>query len=183
MRSVNVAMRTAVPLVLFIVVMVFLAVGLQRDPRLVPSPLLGKAVPAFSLPNLAIPAHSVVPADLDGQVYLLNVWASWCVACRSEHPLLVEMAAQKRLVLIGLNYKDQRQDALAWLTRHGDPYTLSLFDQEGRLGLDLGVYGVPETFVIDKKGVIRYKHVGPLNQAALRQDILPLVDKLASESS
>lgn len=176
-------MRFALPFALFFVVIIFLAVGLKRDPRLLPSPLIGKPVPAFSLTALATPTRTVAGSDFAGQVYVLNVWASWCVACREEHPLLLDLASQGRVVLVGMNYKDERAAALDWLERHGDPYRVSLFDNEGRLGLDLGVYGVPETFLIDAGGVIRYKHVGPLDSATIERELLPLVVQLEPAST
>ncbi len=142
--------RYLIPLVVFVVLVGFLAVGLSLKPREVPSPLIDKPAPAFSLPRLDAPEQQLGLEDLKGQVWLLNVWASWCVACRQEHPLLVELAGQNLVPIYGLNYKDKRDDALAWLGRHGNPYTVSLSDTEGLVGIDYGVYGVPETFVIDK---------------------------------
>ena len=170
--------RALLPLILFLVLAGFLAVGLNRDPRQVPSPFIGKPAPAFNLPQLAEPGLRFSPQDLRGQVWLLNVWASWCVACRAEHPLLVQLAQQGLVPLYGLNYKDQRDDALAWLQRFGNPYKFSLSDTAGLVGIDYGVYGVPETFVIDKRGVIRHKHIGPVTAEALEDTILPLVEKL-----
>ncbi|MEK7716261.1 MAG: DsbE family thiol:disulfide interchange protein, partial [Pseudomonadota bacterium] len=151
-----------VPLVIFVALGLLLAYGLNLDPRRIPSPLIGKPLPAFSLATVADPARKVSRDDLRGRVYLLSVWASWCAACREEHPLLNELTSRKAVTIIGLNYKDKREDALRWLGALGNPYELSLSDQDGRLGIDLGVYGVPETFVIDKQGVIRYKQIGPM---------------------
>lgn len=175
--------RALLPLAIFLILAGFLAIGLNRDPREVPSPLVDKPAPMFSLPQLSDTTAKLSPADLRGQVWLFNVWASWCVACRIEHPLLVELAKQGTVPLIGLNYKDQRADALAWLKQHGDPYKLSVADTEGLVGIDYGVYGVPETFVIDKYGVIRHKHIGPVTPEALRDEILPLVAKLEKEGA
>jgi cytochrome c biogenesis protein CcmG/thiol:disulfide interchange protein DsbE len=175
--------RALLPLAIFLILAGFLAIGLNRDPREVPSPLVDKPAPMFSLPQLADATAKLSPADLRGQVWLFNVWASWCVACRIEHPLLVDLARQGTVPLIGLNYKDQRADALAWLKQHGDPYKLSVADIEGLVGIDYGVYGVPETFVIDKYGVIRHKHIGPVTPEALRDEILPLVAKLEKEGA
>jgi cytochrome c biogenesis protein CcmG/thiol:disulfide interchange protein DsbE len=175
--------RALLPLAIFLILAGFLAIGLNRDPREVPSPLVDKPAPMFSLPQLADTAAKLSPADLRGKVWLFNVWASWCVACRIEHPLLVDLARQGTVPLIGLNYKDQRADALAWLKQHGDPYKLSVADTEGLVGIDYGVYGVPETFVIDKYGVIRHKHIGPVTPEALRDEILPLVAKLEKEGA
>lgn len=171
-------MRYMLPLGIFIVLVVFLAIGLNRDPREVPSPLVGKPAPAFALPQLHKPEASFAPKDMQGKVWLLNVWASWCVSCRQEHPILVELAKTGLVPIVGLNYKDQRADALKWLDRFGDPYTLSIVDAEGRVGIDYGVYGVPETYLIDKTGVIRFKQIGPVTQDVLEKTILPLVKEL-----
>lgn len=170
--------RYLLPLLVFVLLAGFLAVGLKRDPREVPSPLIDKPAPAFSLPQLDAPGQQVSPKDLLGQVWLLNVWASWCVACRQEHPLLVEVSKAGQVKLFGLNYKDKREDALGWLQQFGNPYLKSMSDTEGLVGIDYGVYGVPETFVIDKQGVIRYKQIGPVTPEALRDTLLPLVAKL-----
>lgn len=170
--------RYLLPLLVFVVLAVFLAIGLKRDPHEVPSPLIGKPAPAFDLPQLAAPEQRLTTQDLRGQVWLLNVWASWCVACREEHPLLVEAAKTHHLKLYGLNYKDKRDDALAWLKNFGNPYVLAISDTEGLVGIDYGVYGVPETFVIDKQGVIRYKQIGPVTPEALRDTLLPLLAQL-----
>jgi cytochrome c biogenesis protein CcmG/thiol:disulfide interchange protein DsbE len=170
--------RYLVPLALFLVLAAFLAIGLKRDPREIPSPLVHKAAPAFEVPQLVHADQAFSPADMKGQVWMLNVWASWCVACRVEHPLLVEIGRSKAVPLIGLDYKDQRSGALRFLAQHGDPYQLSAFDADGRVGIDYGVYGVPETFVIDKQGVIRHKQVGPITREALEQTILPLIERL-----
>ena len=169
------ALRWSLPLAIFVVVLVFLFLGLFRDPREVPSPLIGKPAPQFSLAQLREPGRTLTPADMRGKVWLLNVWASWCVSCRVEHPLLVELARTNIVPVIGLAYKDNPDDGLAWLASNGDPYTLSIVDRDGRVGIDFGVYGVPETFVIDKDGIIRYKQIGPLTAEALKQTILPLV--------
>ena len=170
--------RFLLPLGIFIVLVVFLAIGLNRDPREVPSPLINKPAPAFDLPQLHRPEARFAPKDLQGKVWLLNVWASWCVSCRQEHPLLVELAKSGLVPIYGLNYKDKQEDALRWLKQFGDPYALSIVDAEGRVGIDYGVYGVPETYVIDKAGVIRFKQIGPVTQEALEKTILPLVREL-----
>ena len=167
-----------IPLLLFVVLVGFLAVGLQRDPHEVPSPLINKSAPPFEVPQLAQSNKSFSPASMKGQVWILNVWASWCVACREEHPVLVELAKSGQAPLIGLDYKDKREDALAMLARQGDPYVLSAFDANGRVGIDYGVYGVPETYVIDQSGIIRFKHIGPLTTAILNQKIYPLLAEL-----
>ncbi len=168
-----------VPLVIFAVLGLLLAYGLNLDPRKIPSPLIGKPLPAFSLATVADPARKVGRDDMLGRVYLLNVWASWCVACRQEHPFLNELARNKTVSIIGLNYKDKREDALGWLGSLGNPYELSLADNDGRLGIDLGVYGVPETFVIDKQGVIRYKQIGPITPEVWEQKLAPLIKELS----
>ena len=170
--------RYLLPLGVFIVLAGFLAVGLRLDPREVPSPLVGKPAPAFTLPLLDAPGQMLSSQDLRGKVWLLNVWASWCVACRHEHPLLVELAKSGVVPIYGLNYKDERADAMKWLGQFGNPYKASISDTAGRIGIDFGVYGVPETFVIDKAGVIRHKIIGPITPDALRDEILPLVKKL-----
>ena len=170
--------RFLLPLGLFIVLVGFLAIGLTLDPREVPSPLVGKAAPDFTLPQLADPARKFSPAEMKGKVWMLNVWASWCVSCRDEHPLLVELAKSGVVSLYGLDYKDQNADAERWLRQFGNPYIMSLVDADGRVGIDYGVYGVPETYVIDKAGVIRYKHIGPVTTNVLNGKILPLVRNL-----
>ena len=166
------------PLLLFIVLVVFLAIGLNRDPQEVPSPLINKPAPAFEIPQLSDANQSFSPASMKGQVWILNVWASWCVACREEHPVLVELAKSKAAPIIGLDYKDKREDALAMLAMQGNPYLLSAFDSNGRVGIDYGVYGVPETYVIDKAGTIRFKHIGPITMNILNQKIYPLISEL-----
>lgn len=171
-------LRYGLPLGVFLVLIVLLAIGLNLNPREVPSPLIDKPAPAFELPQLHTPERTFTPASMQGKVWILNVWASWCAACREEHPLFVDLAKRGLVPLVGLNYKDQRQDALAWLKRLGDPYQLSVVDLNGRVGIDYGVYGVPETYVIDKQGVIRYKRIGPVTPEILQTKILPLVSQL-----
>jgi cytochrome c biogenesis protein CcmG, thiol:disulfide interchange protein DsbE len=172
------ALRFLLPLAIFVVLVGFLWAGLARDPHEVPSPLVDKPAPAFRLAQLGDPAKKLGPADLKGQVWLLNVWASWCVSCRIEHPLLVALAKAKLVPVIGLNYKDTNDLGRAWLAENGDPYQVSVVDADGRVGIDWGVYGVPETFVVDKTGVIRYKQIGPITLESLQQKILPLVREL-----
>jgi len=187
------------PLIGFIVLVVLLAVGLNLNPREVPSPLVGKPTPAFALPRLGAMEQTFSPDEMKGKVWLLNVWASWCVSCRQEHPILVEIAKNKAITLVGLNYKEVRGDgnfdmdkiaadeerklaverAGAWLKLHGDPYALSALDIDGRVGIDYGVYGVPETYVIDKAGVIRLKHIGPITPDVFSGKILPLIAELS----
>jgi len=172
-------LKFLIPLALFVILIVFLAIGLNRDPHEVPSPLINKPAPAFEISQLSEPKQSFSPASMKGQVWIFNVWASWCVACREEHPVLVELAKSKAAPLIGLDYKDKREDALIMLARQGNPYLLSAFDADGRVGIDYGVYGVPETYVIDKAGMIRFKHIGPITMDILNQKIYPLISELA----
>jgi cytochrome c biogenesis protein CcmG, thiol:disulfide interchange protein DsbE len=168
----------AVPLAGFVALALLLGAGLKLKPREVPSPFIGKAAPAFSLPRLGDEAKALTPADMQGRVWVLNVWASWCAPCREEHPLLVALAREQQIALVGLNYKDDPRDAQEWLLKLGDPYLATAIDRDGRVGIDYGVYGVPETFVIDKSGVVRFKHVGPLTQQVWSRDVLPLIQKL-----
>ena len=170
--------RFFLPLGIFAGLVVLLAAGLTLNPREVPSPLIGKPAPEFRLPQLHQPQSTFAPAELKGKVWMLNVWASWCAACRDEHPVLTDFARQRLAPLYGLNYKDKRDEAIAWLKRFGDPYELSIFDLDGRVGIDYGVYGVPETYVIDKLGVIRYKRIGPVTPAILKDKIAPLIAEL-----
>jgi len=167
-----------IPLLIFGGMAVLFYRGLSLNPQELDSPLVGKAAPTFTLPLLQEPTKSLSPADLKGQVWILNVWASWCVSCRQEHPLFMDLARRGVVPIYGLNYKDERPDAMRWLQQFGNPYTASLSDYEGRVGIDYGVYGVPGTYIIDKTGVIRHKHVGPVTQQALDQEILPLVKEL-----
>ena len=171
-------MKRFLPLGIFLLLAVFLAIGLNLDPREVPSPLIDKAAPAFRLAQLQASDKTLGTEDLKGKVWILNVWASWCVACLEEHPILVEFSRQNVLPIYGLNYKDQREDALRWLGKHGNPYTLSMQDVDGRVGIDYGVYGVPETYLIDRNGIIRYKRIGPVTPQILQEKILPLVRQL-----
>ena len=171
--------KFTLPLIIFIALVALLAVGLNLNPREVPSPLVGKPAPDFNVPQLQDANASFTPKEMVGKVWLLNVWASWCVSCREEHPIIVDAA--KRGVLppvVGLNYKDKRDDGMRWLARFGDPYLLSAFDLDGRVGINYGVYGVPETYVIDKAGTIRFKQIGPITSDVLEKKILPLVKEL-----
>ncbi len=172
------AWRWSIPLAIFVVLVAFLWMGLGRDPSIVPSPLIGKPAPPFRLAQLHKPNDWIQLDDLKGKVWLLNVWASWCVSCREEHPLLLQLAKSNVVPVYGLDYKDKTEQALAWLAQNGDPYTASIVDADGRVGIDYGVYGVPETFLIDKAGVIRYKQIGPLTVQALKDKILPLAKEL-----
>ena len=182
----------------FAALVALLAVGLGLNPRDVPSPLVGKPAPAFNLSVLATPEKTMGPKDMQGKVWLFNGWASWCVSCRAEHPVLVEFSKKVQIPVVGLNYKEVRGDgnfdmgkmpadderklafqrANQWLAQHGDPYTLTVMDIDGRVGIDYGVYGVPETYVIDKAGVIRMKHTGPVTPELLAKKIMPLLAEL-----
>jgi len=176
--------RYLLPLGLFIVLVVFLSVGLQLDPKKIPSPLIGKIAPAFELPDLLDASQVVSPEKLKGKVWLLNVWASWCVSCRAEHPVLNELARTLDDVqIVGLNYKDTQQDGKRWLMQRGNPYVLNAFDEKGRAGIDWGVYGVPETFVIDAEGLVQYKHTGPLDWQSVQKDLLPVIKNLTDKKT
>jgi cytochrome c biogenesis protein CcmG, thiol:disulfide interchange protein DsbE len=174
--------RYAVPAVVFVVLAALLAVGLTRDPTRVPSPFIDNPAPAFTLPDLHDPDSVVSNADFAGEVMLFNVWASWCIACRDEHPLFVDLVEEHGIPILGLNYKDERPDALAWLERFGDPYLRSGHDFAGDVGIDWGVYGVPETFVIDRQGKVRYKHIGAIDESTVNDTLLPLIRRLRDES-
>ena len=155
--------------------------GLGLNPHEVPSPLIDKPAPAFNLPQLQETDKKFSPQEMKGKVWLLNVWSSWCVSCKEEHPVLMELSQQNIVPIYGLDYKDKREDAEAWLQRGGDPYVLSVMDRDGRIGIDYGVYGVPETYVIDKQGIIRYKQIGPVTPQNLNEKILPMVAELQSK--
>ncbi len=173
--------RFLLPLALFVVMVGFLAVGLTLNPREVPSPLVGKAAPDFSLPQLHESDKVFSPKDLAGKVWLLNFWASWCSGCKDEHPVLMQLANSGEVPIYGADYKDRREEALTWLQRWGNPYQLVGVDEAGRVGINYGVYGVPETYVIDKAGKIRYKQIGPVDLDILEQKILPLVRELQNQ--
>lgn len=175
-------LRFILPLMAFLVMVVFLGIGLKLDPHDVPSPLINKPAPAFTLPQLHEPQKTFSPADMKGKVWLLNVWASWCVSCRQEHVYLTEFARNGSMNLMGLNYKDEPAAAMQWLERLGNPYKISMSDIDGMAGLDWGVYGVPETFIIDKKGIVRHKQTGPVDPTILQTIIMPLIEQLNRES-
>ena len=170
--------RLFIPLVLFLGLGALLGVGLKLKPREVPSPFIDKPAPAFKLPQLSDAKADFDPAQMKGQVWLLNVWASWCAPCREEHPLLVDAARAKAVPVVGLNYKDDPRAADEWLRKLGDPYQAIAVDRDGRVSIDYGVYGVPETFVIDREGVVRLKHIGPLTPEVWQRQVLPLVQRL-----
>jgi len=170
--------RYLLPLIVFLVLAIALSLGLRRDPTEIPSPLVGKPAPAFNLARLDDPQKLFGPEHLKGQVWLLNVWASWCVSCRQEHPVLLAFSKQGIAPIVGLDYQDELTNGRQWLARQGDPYQLTVSDKDGRVGMDLGVYGVPETFLIDKQGRIRFRHAGPVTPEILKDKLLPLIEEL-----
>ena len=172
------SLRFLIPLALFVALAWFLYAGLSLNPREVPSPLIGKPAPAFALPRLDDPTQTVKREDLLGKVWVMNVWASWCAPCREEHPLVIALAKQRKVPVIGLNYKDRPGDARNWLERLGNPYAATLIDFDGKVGIDFGVYGVPETFVIDAHGLVRFKHVGALTPQVISQKLETLLKEL-----
>ncbi|HEC29469.1 MAG TPA: DsbE family thiol:disulfide interchange protein [Gammaproteobacteria bacterium] len=174
-------LRALLPFSAFVILVVLLGYGLTRDPKEIPSPLINKPAPEFNLPTVKDPDKMISQEIFLNKVTLFNVWASWCSACRDEHPLIVKFVKQHRALIYGLNYKDDRSDALRWLQLLGDPYISSASDLSGAVGIDWGVYGVPETFLVDKKGIIRYKHIGPVTDDVLNKEILPLINKLEKE--
>lgn len=176
-------LRFAIPLGVFLALVALFAVGLKRDPKLVPSPLVDKAAPAFLLPTVNDPDGAIGSEDLKGEPALVNVWASWCVSCRVEHPFLLELARRNEIAIYGLNYKDTRPEALRYLAQFGDPYRASAFDAGGKVGIDWGVYGVPETFLVDGDGIIRYKHIGVLSPDVWEQELQPRVQALREKRS
>jgi cytochrome c biogenesis protein CcmG/thiol:disulfide interchange protein DsbE len=171
-------MRYLLPLAIFAILVAFLYRGLSLDPKRVPSPLVGKPMPEFSLPRLKDPEATLGDSDLRGKVSVLNIWATWCVSCRAEHEVLLQLANTGSVDIYGLNYKDERDKARQWLQQLGDPYVANAFDADGRAGIDWGVYGAPETFIMDKQGIVRHKHIGPLSVEALNTTILPLIAEL-----
>jgi cytochrome c biogenesis protein CcmG/thiol:disulfide interchange protein DsbE len=175
-------MRLAWVVVAFVALVVLLAVGLTLNPREVPSPLIGKLAPAFELPLLHAPEKTFSEKDMLGKVWVMNVWASWCPPCLVEHPVVTALAKSALAPVVGMNYKDAREDALPWLKRNGDPFQFSVYDGSGRIAMDYGVYGVPETYVIDRHGVIRYKHIGPLTPEVVREKIEPMLKDLARDA-
>jgi len=171
--------KSLIPLGLFLALSCTLALGLARPGSdEVPSPLVGKPVPAFQLSHLDNEKKVFTPADLKGKVWVLNVWASWCVSCRKEHPVFLELGQRKDLILVGFNYQDARDSGLQWLKKHGNPYRLTVFDEDGRAGMDLGIIGVPETFVIDRQGKVRHKFTGILTPELVQTRLLPLLKEL-----
>lgn len=174
-------MRFIWPLIIFLALAGFLYKGLSLNPREVPSPFIDKPAPAFTLPQLHEPSKNFSPADMKGKVWLFNLWASWCESCKEEHPVLVALSQQNLVPIVGLDYKDKREAAEAWLDRGGNPYYLNAFDSEGRIGIDYGVTGVPETFIIDKQGIIRDKIIGMVTPQNFQDRMLPLIRKLEQQ--
>lgn len=170
--------RAFIPLAIFFVLVVLMAIGLTKDPKKVESPLIGKSIPSFKLNTVKDEKRFLTHKELMGKVSLVNVWGSWCPSCRQEHPVLVEYAKTSKTPIYGLNWKDKRADAIRWLNYFGDPYVLSFYDPDNKVGLDWGVYGAPETFIVDQKGIIRYKHTGPVTPGILKDRIIPLIQKL-----
>lgn len=173
--------RYLIPVGVLAALIVALWLGLYRDPRLVPSPLIDKPAPAFSLPGLFRPQQTLTENIFQGQVSLLNVWGTWCVGCRIEHDVWLAFANNSDVPVIGLNWRDQRATAIAWLKEGGNPYDAILFDPNSKVTIDYGVYGAPETFLIDVKGIIRYKHIGPMTPDVLYGEIVPLIKKLQAK--
>ncbi len=173
------------PIVAFIALVVFFAMGLnpKRDIREIPSPLIGKTAPVFTLPDVLSPDKSVGNAALAGQVYLLNVWATWCVGCREEHETMMAISRQKTVPILGLDWKDERDKAQAWLTQLGNPYDVVAFDDRGRTAIDWGVYGAPETFLVDKKGRVVFKHIAPMTMEVWQKEFLPRIAAAQREAS
>ena len=171
-------LKYLLPALAFVVIVGFLLVGLGRNPSEIPSPLVGKPAPAWALPGLAGDDAMLRSEALAGEPYLLNVWASWCAPCLQEHPHLIALAERKVVRIVGINYKDRPEDARAWLARHGNPFTQVVADRDGRTAIDFGVYGVPETFLVDGKGVIRFKHIGALTDEAMQSRLLPAIEEL-----
>lgn len=175
-------MRFLLPLGIFGILVILLAFGLTNDPKKVPSPLIGKPAPAFNLPVLHEQSSNFSPEKYKGQVWVLNVWASWCVSCRAEHQIITQLADMNLVSIVGLDYKDEPDEGKRWLQQFGDPYTLSVVDYDGRAGIDWGVYGVPETFVIGKDGLIKYKHIGPVTAQSLQEEVVPAIKSALAES-
>ncbi len=174
--------RYLIPIIAFVLLVVVFRVGLERDPTFVPSPLIGKPAPEFRLPRLQYPDQQVTDADLRGQVSLLNVWATWCVGCRQEHATLNEIAARGTVPIYGLNWKDDRDLAIRWLEQLGNPYVATAVDGDGRVAIDWGVYGAPETFLISADGIVLHKHLGPLTRGIWESDFVPLLEGMGPRS-
>ncbi|MDX1811323.1 MAG: DsbE family thiol:disulfide interchange protein [Gammaproteobacteria bacterium] len=170
--------RYLAPIIIFAALIGFFYLGLQKDPKLLPSALIGKPAPAFNLMRLFKPEEHFSPADMKGKVWILNVWASWCESCRYENPLFLQITKNSDVPIYGLNYKDKPEDAKRWLQQFGNPYSLIAVDSNGYVGIDFGVYGVPESFIIDKEGIIRYRHAGPVSREDWRTIFMPKIQEL-----
>ncbi len=174
--------RLVIPVALFLVLVIFLGIGLTKDPSKVDSPLINLPAPGFSLPRLRAPDETMTDEVFRGQVSLINVWATWCVGCRQEHDTLVEVARTQTVPIYGLNWKDDRTQAIKWLDRLGDPYEKTAFDGEGRVAIDWGVYGAPETFLVDGNGVVRHKLIGPMNMRIWEEEFVPRIEAIKGET-
>ncbi|GAB1073717.1 MAG: DsbE family thiol:disulfide interchange protein [Shewanella algae] len=172
-----------IPLILFLLMGIFLYKGLFLNPQQLDSALEGKPVPAFQLEKLEKPGEMITNEDLKGKVSMLNVWATWCPSCKYEHPYLMQLARQNLVPIYGINYRDERALAVRELSRQGDPYTLNIYDKDGRLGLDLGVYGAPESFIVDHNGVIRYRYAGPVDMRVWKETLYPMIQQLQAEAA
>jgi len=167
--------RYVVLLVAFVIMIGIFALGLDRDPSKLPSPLIDKPAPEYELPRVRDPMSTTGSADYEGQLVLVNIWATWCVGCRQEHEFLVDLAARQEIPVYGIDWRDQRDEALKWLERLGDPYVASAYDEDGRVGIDWGVYGAPETFLVSTSGSVLYKHIGPLDEAIWQREFVPRI--------
>lgn len=176
-------MRFVIPFFIFIVMVVFLWRSLSLKPNLIPSPLIDKPAPSFSLPLLTDPKLKTTEKDFIGHITLVNVWATWCYACQEEHEFLLKLSNHRDLMIYGLNYKDDARKASHWLSMYGNPYHIVAFDETGRIAIDWGVYGTPESFILDKKGIVRYKHIGPLSMDVWERELQPIIKKLESDPS
>lgn len=174
-------LRYSMPLVVIVVLLAFFYKGLGNDPGVLPSQYIGKPAPVFELPTLKDPARTVSNADLDGQVSLVNIWATWCGGCRTEHGFLMQLAERGDVPIYAINWRDQRDSALSFLDQLGDPFVASGFDEDGRVGIDWGVYGAPETFLIDPDGHVVYRFTGPLSDAAWQREFVPRIDELRQQ--
>jgi cytochrome c biogenesis protein CcmG/thiol:disulfide interchange protein DsbE len=170
------------PLGLFVVLMGFFFYGLGLNPKLIPSPLIGQPTPEFALPKLSNSDELFKHADLKGEVSLLNIWATWCTSCRQEHPVLMKIAQSKQVPIYGLYYKDAPELGKKWLTEHGNPYIENAVDEDGKVGIEWGAYGTPETFIIDQQGIIRHKHIGPISWRKWETELLPLINALRNKN-
>lgn len=163
-------------IVVFVIMLAIFALGLERDPRKLPSVLIDKPAPEYELPRVKDPMSTVGSADYEGEMVLVNIWATWCAGCRQEHEYLVELAAREEIPIYGIDWRDQRQEAIKWLKQLGDPYVASAYDEDGRVGIDWGVYGAPETFLVGRDGNVLYKHIGPMDESVWQSKFLPIIE-------